>query len=398
MRWPGGHGSANRRPAATFRISAEIGGRRLPTASAPRRPGRAVTGGPRERRADRTRHALAARPGGAGGPSHRVGARRDRSRRSTVGNAQCARQRHVERDGAVRRCVTRTATVERLRRPARAAARGLPGVPRVRPRTAAQVHGARARAHRRARARSAVLRDRRDWLGSPFIVMKRVDGVPPLDVPPYVFGGWVMDAIARRARAHATQRGAGARPPARDHAGNTRPLVPHAARARRDRARPATRLPALVLRLGTRRRDVPAHRADVRLARRAPPRTTAAPVFNWGDSRIGNMLWRDFEPVAVLDWEMATVGPREVDVAWMIFLHSFFQDLAAAIRDARPPDFMDRGRDHRDVRGADRSPSARRSSGSRCTRRCASRSCRSARAPAASPTARWSSPTTPTTS
>ena len=32
------------------------------------------------------------------------------------------------------------------------------------------------------------------WLGSPFIVMKRVDGVPPLDVPPYVFGGWVMDA------------------------------------------------------------------------------------------------------------------------------------------------------------------------------------------------------------
>ena len=34
------------------------------------------------------------------------------------------------------------------------------------------------------------------------------------------------------------------------------------------------------------------------------------------------MLWRDFEPVAVLDWEMATVGPREVDVAWMIFLHS----------------------------------------------------------------------------
>src|SRR3954453_3807178 len=51
-------------------------------------------------------------------------------------------------------------------------------------------------------------------------------------------------------------------------------------------------------------------------------------VLNWGDSRIGNMIYRDFTPVAVLDWEMAGLGPREVDVAWMIFLHRFFQDLA----------------------------------------------------------------------
>src|SRR5262245_44219903 len=39
------------------------------------------------------------------------------------------------------------------------------------------------------------------WLGTPFIVMRRIDGVPPLDVPPYVMGGWVMDASAEdRAR------------------------------------------------------------------------------------------------------------------------------------------------------------------------------------------------------
>ena len=65
-------------------------------------------------------------------------------------------------------------------------------------------------------------------------------------------------------------------------------------------------------------------------------------VFNWGDSRIGNMLWRDFEPVAVLDWEMATVGPPEIDVAWMIFLHAFFQDLAARFEMPGLPEFMDR--------------------------------------------------------
>ena len=32
-------------------------------------------------------------------------------------------------------------------------------------------------------------------------------------------------------------------------------------------------------------------------------------VLNWGDSRIGNMMFHDFAPVAVLDWEMAALGP-----------------------------------------------------------------------------------------
>ena len=54
------------------------------------------------------------------------------------------------------------------------------------------------------------------------------------------------------------------------------------------------------------------------------------------------MLWQEFEPVAVLDWEMATIGPPEVDIAWMIFLHRFFQDLAARFEMPGLPDFMDR--------------------------------------------------------
>ncbi|HEV2360424.1 MAG TPA: hypothetical protein VGS21_01855, partial [Acidimicrobiales bacterium] len=34
-----------------------------------------------------------------------------------------------------------------------------------------------------------------------------------------------------------------------------------------------------------------------------------------------------FDPVALLDWEMAAVGPRELDVAWMIYLHRWFDDI-----------------------------------------------------------------------
>ena len=55
------------------------------------------------------------------------------------------------------------------------------------------------------------------------------------------------------------------------------------------------------------------------------------------------MLYRDFAPVAVLDWEMATIGPREVDVAWMVFLHRFFQDLAEKFEMPGIPGFMAAG-------------------------------------------------------
>ncbi|MGC7299317.1 phosphotransferase, partial [Mycobacteroides abscessus subsp. massiliense] len=40
-------------------------------------------------------------------------------------------------------------------------------------------------------------------------------------------------------------------------------------------------------------------------------------VVSWGDSRPGNVIYRDFEPVALLDWEMASVGPRELDLGWI---------------------------------------------------------------------------------
>jgi aminoglycoside phosphotransferase (APT) family kinase protein len=63
-------------------------------------------------------------------------------------------------------------------------------------------------------------------------------------------------------------------------------------------------------------------------------------VLSWGDARIGNVMYRDHSPVAVLDWEMAGLGPRELDVAWMIFSHRVFQDIAEALELPGMPDFM----------------------------------------------------------
>ena len=49
-----------------------------------------------------------------------------------------------------------------------------------------------------------------------------------------------------------------------------------------------------------------------------------------GDARIGNVLYEGFTPVAVLDWEMAALGPRGLDLGWLVFLHAFFQMIARA--------------------------------------------------------------------
>ncbi len=63
-------------------------------------------------------------------------------------------------------------------------------------------------------------------------------------------------------------------------------------------------------------------------------------VISWGDSRIGNMMYDEFTPVAVLDWEMAALGTRGIDVGWMIFIHDFFQDICRVLEMEGMPGFM----------------------------------------------------------
>ena len=184
--------------------------------------------------------------------------------------------------------------------------------------------------------RSAVPVPRTLWLeldaraiGTPFFVMERVDGVVPPDVMPYPFGSWLSDAP--RADQHRLQDAA------------VRVLAElHAVDAGADDVafleldRPgATALRRHVADTGAYYEWVVADGARSPLIERAFewlehhwPAEEGAPVISWGDSRIGNMIFRDFEPVAVLDWEMVAVGPREIDLGWMIYLHRFLDDIA----------------------------------------------------------------------
>jgi aminoglycoside phosphotransferase (APT) family kinase protein len=171
-------------------------------------------------------------------------------------------------------------------------------------------------------------------VGAAFFVMERVEGRVPPDVMPYNFGieSWLYDASPEEQR-HLQDR-------------SVEVLAAlHALPVDRfgflddtpEGADPAER--------SALRRHVDATRgfyewvvADQRpspLIERAFawledhwPDDEGETVLSWGDSRIGNMMFDGFDPVAVLDWEMASLGPREVDLSWMVFLHRFFEEVA----------------------------------------------------------------------
>jgi aminoglycoside phosphotransferase (APT) family kinase protein len=179
-------------------------------------------------------------------------------------------------------------------------------------------------------------------LGAPFFVMSRVDGLVPPDVMPYTFGdNWLYDATPeQRRRLQETTieaiaslhdiDGAGDRfefldreapgdSPLRRHVAHTRDWYDMVAREG---------APSALVERGFDWLDAhwPGHEST--------------PALSWGDARIGNVLYDDFTPAALLDWEMAGLGPPELDVAWIIYAHLVFQSLAEVFALPGLPDFM----------------------------------------------------------
>lgn len=157
-----------------------------------------------------------------------------------------------------------------------------------------------------------------DVLGTPFFLMDYVEGVVPPDVMPYTFGdNWFADAPAERQRqlqdatvaALATLHSI---PNAQNTfsfltQGRTSDTTLHRhfnwVRSWYDFAVEGIGRSPLLERTFE---WLQSHWPDDAAARE--------PVLLWGDARVGNVLYRDFQPVAVLDWEMVALGPRELDV------------------------------------------------------------------------------------
>jgi aminoglycoside phosphotransferase (APT) family kinase protein len=178
-------------------------------------------------------------------------------------------------------------------------------------------------------------------LGGAFFVMDRVDGLVPPDVLPYTFGdNWVFDGTEQARR---TIQESAVRAMAGIH--SITPGDHDLSFLELDR--PGTS--ALERSLN----HWKAYLEWVVGDRRSPllddcfawltdnlPTDTLPDALSWGDGRIGNMMFRDNEVVAVLDWEMASVAPPEVDLGWMCYLHLFFQDLTVDMGAPGLPDMF----------------------------------------------------------
>jgi aminoglycoside phosphotransferase (APT) family kinase protein len=176
----------------------------------------------------------------------------------------------------------------------------------------------------------------RSVLGAPFFVMKRVRGRALPQKPNYNLAGWLVDLPAEErgrawfnnveamARVHnvAWQDGfdfmskldAGA-PGLDQYLNHIRKWLDWAADGR----------------------EQPTLQAALEWLRKHRPNSTPVNVV-WGDSIPANTLFgNDLRVVALLDWEMACLGPGEIDLAWFLMFDDFYAGYSGVQRLAGIP-------------------------------------------------------------
>ena len=163
-------------------------------------------------------------------------------------------------------------------------------------------------------------------LGQPFYVMGFVEGRVPSDNPRYSESGFVVDEATPAQRRTMVESGLEAM--ARVHSIDWRS-------AGLEWLDASGGAPAQAVQIDLYRRA-----AAEALAGRDHPVLDAALDWlaandpgddrvglSWGDARIGNIIWRDYRPAAVCDWEAAALCPTEADLGWwLMFDRMVFDD------------------------------------------------------------------------
>lgn len=164
-------------------------------------------------------------------------------------------------------------------------------------------------------------------LGSPFFVMEQVAGRVPVGKPSIHTVGWLPDLTPSQVgRLWASALDALVAVHELDWRARHAFLVGDAGQG----ADAGSGFPAYVERLvgwyrwSTAGREYPITDAAAELLQQGAAAVTTAPVLVWGDARVGNMIFGDDLTVAAaIDWETASVGPPEIDVAHWLFFDEF---------------------------------------------------------------------------
>lgn len=151
-------------------------------------------------------------------------------------------------------------------------------------------------------------------VGAPFFVMERIYGEIPADRPSWASEGFVVDAAAAQRRALWERT---VRMMAELHRLDPNPfsfLRTGATRSgvgdcldywRRSLAWAAPEAPLPLV-----------ERCHAWLLAHQPEVT----ALSWGDSRLPNVIYRDFAPVGLLDWDLVSLAGPQADLAWWIIM------------------------------------------------------------------------------
>ena len=161
------------------------------------------------------------------------------------------------------------------------------------------------------------------WLGAPFFVMQRLDGLVPGDNPPYMVESFVVDMDpGTRTEWHSNAVEVLTRVGRVDWKAAG---FQHLDKAHHGALGPEQRQGYFrhYLDWATKGEHHPvAHPAFERLLATWPDDGDTIELC-WGDARPGNQMFRGTEVVGVFDWEMVALGNCESDLGWWLFLQRY---------------------------------------------------------------------------
>lgn len=151
-------------------------------------------------------------------------------------------------------------------------------------------------------------------LGSPFFVMDRIDGAIPSDSPSWASDGFIVDATPAQRR-RLWERTIALL--ADVHRLDSAPFGFLRTGSTEDGVGDCLHYWIRSLRWAASDRPVPlTDAAEEWLLANKPSGTS----LSWGDSRLPNVIYRDFQPVGLLDWDLASLAGPQADVAWWIIM------------------------------------------------------------------------------